>query len=691
MPLPNISIDNFRAFKEKTDFEFAPITILTGANSSGKSSLIDALRIFQNFSADFTNPYTKEFWNKLINLKEDTFNYRIPSFKDLANHNTDKVTVGLEFKCRFIGMTEDVTLLLEFQSKDNNGVDGILESLLYKNEDGSVFFSIKFEKDNVTNIEIDFGFFYEKFQKEIRKEFEYYEVIIQATPDKIEEMEDVYKITFSTGEVIDNLTVEEMANYQMENFAGYKSGEYKFEMKKNQKIIVALSKIHKELHQYHLMEFYSRKFADNIKGFDFNNEDLINIHKLQDRVTPLLKPYEYCFDIKNQNAIKIRENNGVKLYESVKKDWDSDRPFYDKMGYNSKKNKEKSEKIVITEKEKEKLKNALKDKLSIDILSESSEIFSLIRRVLTNPVEAIIFSDYDEADYHSVDPEKRKFWEQYFNPDSPEFFDGNVGETISEIGELFYDKFVYENICNSIYKLKDNFSFEFIPSMRNISNKRFYSKKKGSYFEELIAEFKERIEFDSHGNITNRKVETFINTNLKRFNIGERLIVQRHTDFAVYSLYILKGEKKINLVDIGYGISQFIPILLKIALHVVEGNTKIVIEEPETNLHPALQSKLADMFNEANQFFKIEFIIETHSEYLIRRFQGIVVERKMSPDQLKMYYFHHPDNIPEGEPQVYPINIERDGALTKNFGKGFFDEAANLNIALYNFTKEQHN
>jgi len=691
MPLPNISIDNFRAFKEKTDFEFAPITILTGANSSGKSSLIDALRIFQNFSADFTNPYTKEFWNKLINLKEDTFNYRIPSFKDLTNHNTDKVTVGLDFKCRFIGMTEDVTLLLEFQSKDNNSVDGILESLQYKNQDGSVFFSIKFEKDNVTNIEIDFGFFYEKFQKEIRKEIEYYEVIIQATPDKIQEMEDVYKITFSTGEVIDDLTLEEIANYQIENLAGYKSGEYKFEMKKKQKIIVALSKIHNDLHKYRMMEFYSQKFADNIKDFDFDKEDLMNIFELQDKVTPILNPYEFYYDKNNQNTIKIRENNGLKLYEIIKKDLDSDRPFYDKIGYNSKKNKEKSEKFVTTEKEKEKLKNALKDKLSIDILSESSEMFSPIRRVLTNPVEAIIFSDYDEADYHSVDPEKHIFWEQYFNPDSPEFFDGDVGETISEIGKLFYNKFIYENILYSIYKLKYNFIFEFIPSMRNISNNRFYSKKKGSYFEELIAEFKERIEFDSSGNITNRKVEKFINTNLKRFNIGDSLIVQRHTDFAVYSLYIVKGEKKINLVDIGYGISQFIPILLKIALHVVEGNTKIVIEEPETNLHPALQSKLADMFNEANQFFKIEFIIETHSEYLIRRFQGMVVERKMSPDQLKLYYFHHPDNIPEGELQVFPINIERDGALTKNFGKGFFDEAAKLNIALYNFTKEQHN
>ena len=40
MILEKISIENFKCFHTKTDIEFGKITLLTGANSSGKSSII---------------------------------------------------------------------------------------------------------------------------------------------------------------------------------------------------------------------------------------------------------------------------------------------------------------------------------------------------------------------------------------------------------------------------------------------------------------------------------------------------------------------------------------------------------------------------------------------------------------------------------------------------------------------------
>ncbi|MFX7150407.1 AAA family ATPase [Acinetobacter baumannii] len=35
--ITNYSIENFKVFSEKTDLEFAPITLIYGPNSSGKS------------------------------------------------------------------------------------------------------------------------------------------------------------------------------------------------------------------------------------------------------------------------------------------------------------------------------------------------------------------------------------------------------------------------------------------------------------------------------------------------------------------------------------------------------------------------------------------------------------------------------------------------------------------------------
>ena len=117
----------------------------------------------------------------------------------------------------------------------------------------------------------------------------------------------------------------------------------------------------------------------------------------------------------------------------------------------------------------------------------------------------------------------------------------------------------------------------------------------------------------------------------------------------------------------------------------------LCIEEPETNLHPALQSKLADMFVDANKQFKIQFVLETHSEYLIRKLQYLTVKGEITPSFATIYYFYHPDKIPPFEKQVKRIYIQEDGSLSDDFGSGFFDEADKIAISIWNMNKSQKN
>ena len=50
---PIFSLKNFRSFGEEgADFELAPITVLTGCNSAGKSSLVKALMLLSNQLTD---------------------------------------------------------------------------------------------------------------------------------------------------------------------------------------------------------------------------------------------------------------------------------------------------------------------------------------------------------------------------------------------------------------------------------------------------------------------------------------------------------------------------------------------------------------------------------------------------------------------------------------------------------------
>ena len=48
--LKGIGVENFRVFKDEQYFDFAPITLLTGTNSSGKSSLINLIKLLSGLS-----------------------------------------------------------------------------------------------------------------------------------------------------------------------------------------------------------------------------------------------------------------------------------------------------------------------------------------------------------------------------------------------------------------------------------------------------------------------------------------------------------------------------------------------------------------------------------------------------------------------------------------------------------------
>lgn len=47
-----ISLENFKIFSDKQEFEFAPITIFTGANGAGKSTINQSIKLLSNHFKD---------------------------------------------------------------------------------------------------------------------------------------------------------------------------------------------------------------------------------------------------------------------------------------------------------------------------------------------------------------------------------------------------------------------------------------------------------------------------------------------------------------------------------------------------------------------------------------------------------------------------------------------------------------
>lgn len=128
--------------------------------------------------------------------------------------------------------------------------------------------------------------------------------------------------------------------------------------------------------------------------------------------------------------------------------------------------------------------------------------------------------------------------------------------------------------------------------------------------------------------------------------------------------------------DVGVGVSQVLPILVSAY---AESNATICIEQPELHLHPRLQGDLADVFIETSigSEQNNSYIIETHSEAIIRRLMRRVREGKISKDDISIVYV---ESGAEGS-TVTHIHLDDDGDLIDEWPNGFFEEGFRDNMA----------
>lgn len=241
-----------------------------------------------------------------------------------------------------------------------------------------------------------------------------------------------------------------------------------------------------------------------------------------------------------------------------------------------------------------------------------------------------------------------------------------LDRVLSDMILLFRDQFVL------FYDL------EYIETHCASHNEVLYESDRNNYLARTVAQYE-------NAYITSDdKAYSFIKKWLTNFNIGNDFKITR--PFAeVLKVDILTNNGYTPLGSIGTGSIQLFILLLRIAIAIKNGNRVIFfIEEPEQNLHPAFQSKLADLFHEAISISRerIQFVIETHSEYLVRRTQVIVAEgvQKASSGEsphtdidfwnhrFKVYYFPEND-IP------YSMDYRSNGQFEHPFGAGFYDEA----------------
>ena len=168
-----------------------------------------------------------------------------------------------------------------------------------------------------------------------------------------------------------------------------------------------------------------------------------------------------------------------------------------------------------------------------------------------------------------------------------------------------------------------------------------------------------------------------------------------------FSIRLKHGSYDELLADVGHAITQIVSTLIQIESVLIENEiieierlkkqdyssdtpkAFVAIEEPEASMHPSYQSKLAMIFNDAASR-GVSLIIDTHSEYMIRKIQSLVASSHYDENEVPfaIYYF-----LSDGS--VYDLGLKKDGLLKNGFGPGFFDESSNLKFELLSINNQE--
>lgn len=659
--MPNIKgigLQNFRTFQKMENIEFAPITLITGANNAGKSSIFKAIQFLSHNFKD---------GNILETLDFKAMKHELGNFERVYN--------------RF-------------------SLDKLKKSEIPQNQSMySRTYNFKRENSFLSKLPIF---------------------------DEDEDLVFTFPIKFGGNRDIDaTLEVRYAINRYMQN-----RGERK-EIVTNPDIkSIAIIKNGKHLHWSNI--FGLKDNYDEAPHWEM--ETSIDLKKIIQLIidTPFveikkeIEPNETPEDYYSLNLF-----SRIEKYKSVVFDF----PFF-------KKNKDGYE--DFTEK-LEKGKSLFSDYSELKE-DEKSKTRTIEKKILTDLLQGRInrpnkilecfktynilgFMQDDDMVKYIVNAELKKEESEEKHDDGKENifkkFPNNLFQTTPN-SQLFTSllEAVEKDFMNIVNKKIDSLNkIYFLPTTRG-RNREWFIDEQNSDDVQIEKEFS-TINLRNHS-----QIENFVNfwigkgeideldekgTKIEKgFKIGKELFIFRDEEIGLTKVFLVNfDETRTPLVDLGYGISQLLPIIMKIAviahkhqLHhkydidyyedtysetIYYSPSTLLIEEPEANLHPSLQSKMAELFIDAASRFNIQFLLETHSEYLIYKFQEYIGKKIVSSSDVKMYYFNHPNDVIQGLKDSYisHVKIDTDGSIDyeKYFGKGFFDEQTNLKLSLLNIQR----
>jgi predicted ATPase len=158
------------------------------------------------------------------------------------------------------------------------------------------------------------------------------------------------------------------------------------------------------------------------------------------------------------------------------------------------------------------------------------------------------------------------------------------------------------------------------------------------------------------------------------------------------------GGAAVGIQDVGFGISQLLPILTAWAMMKEQASDEaaslrsepastLIVEQPELHLHPAWQADLMRLLATPVAERRLgrkptwegqlpQVILETHSEIMVRQIQQWIRAGFLAPEDVSLIAME--TNAESGEPMVRRVHLDEAGRFTSPWPSGFFPQREDL-------------
>ena len=126
-----------------------------------------------------------------------------------------------------------------------------------------------------------------------------------------------------------------------------------------------------------------------------------------------------------------------------------------------------------------------------------------------------------------------------------------------------------------------------------------------------------------------------------------------------------------NIIDVGYGVSQALPIVVD-TLN-ASSDAALLIQQPEVHLHPMAQAAIGTFFAQQIQRRNAPIIVETHSDYMIDRVRLMIRKEIIHKDDVQVLFFSPTST----DVDIIPITLGDDGSIIdppKGYREFFLNE-----------------